>query len=53
VLGSIVSVYIGVVGLITLLRAPLCGRLIMQAPYERGARPVVTAERTEAVVTDP
>jgi hypothetical protein len=25
----------------------------MQAQYERGTRPVVTAERTEAVVTDP
>jgi uncharacterized protein YggT (Ycf19 family) len=25
----------------------------MQAPYERGTRPVVTAERTEAVVADP
>jgi hypothetical protein len=25
----------------------------MQAPYERGTRPVMTAERTEAVVTDP
>ncbi len=25
----------------------------MQAPYERGTRPGVTAERTEAVVTDP